>query len=206
MLRDESFPDLSSQLIPHRDVLQIGVRRAESSRSCHRLIERGMNFTRVGMNQCWQCVNIGTQQFFQSAIGEELVDDRMFAAQFLQNILTRTVIAALGLLGLLIQLQPLKQNLAHLFAGVDIESRSSQLINLLLDLVHLCRQYLRRLFQGLRVYGYTGHLHICQHIDQGHLDLLEKWQQSLLLQFGRKVMFQLQGDVGILSGIFGDFL
>ena len=206
MLRDESFPDLSSQLIPHRDVLQIGVRRAESSRSGHRLIEGGMDLTRIGMDQCWQRINIGTQQFFQAPIGEELVDDRVFAAQFLQNILARTVIAALGLLGFLIQLQPLKQNLAHLFTGVDIESRSSQLINLLLNLIHLCRQCLRRLFQGLRVYGHTGRLHICQHIDQRHLDLLEKWQQSLLLQLGRKVMFQLQGDVGILSGIFGDFL
>ena len=143
MLRNESFPDLSSQLIPHRDVLQIGVRRAESSRSGHRLIERGMNFTRIGMDQCRQRINIGTQQFFQAALGEELVDDRVFAPQFLQNILTRAVISALSLLGTLIQFQPLKQDLTHLLAGIDVEGHTRQLVDLLLDLIHLCGQRLR---------------------------------------------------------------
>ena len=57
--RDERLPDPASQLVPHGNILQVGIGRGEPSGSCHGLVEGSMDLARRRIDQQRQCLHIG---------------------------------------------------------------------------------------------------------------------------------------------------
>ena len=105
LIGNKSFANVAPQRFADGDVLQVRVRRAKPTGRGDRLIERSMDFARLGIDQLGQGVDIRAQQLFQAAVVKEFPDDRMTVAQFLQNTFVRTVTAGLCLFRFLFNME-----------------------------------------------------------------------------------------------------
>ena len=76
--RHKGATDLTSVGGTHRNVLQVGIVGTQTSRGCHRLIERGVNQAVLGINQGGKCVEIGGFQLGVRTVFQNGIDDRMF--------------------------------------------------------------------------------------------------------------------------------
>ena len=140
---NECFTDLTSQFVADRDILEIRIRRTQAAGSRDGLVERGVDLACFRINQFGKGIYIGTQQFFQSAIFQQLAYHRVFGTHFFQNIFARTVTACFCLFGFLFDLEMFEKDFAHLFAGIDIEFDSCQFVNLFFQIVECGGQFFR---------------------------------------------------------------
>ena len=51
IVRDKCLTDLTTQIVPYRNVLQVRIGRAEASGRCYRLVERGMYLSGLRIDQ-----------------------------------------------------------------------------------------------------------------------------------------------------------
>ena len=119
--RKEKFAEFAPLFVPYGNILQVRIGRTQSSGSRYSLIERGMNLSGFRMNQSRQRIDIRTQQFLDSTIFQQLVNDRVFTPNLFQNFFTGTITTGFGFLRLFIQFQLIKQDLTNLFGGINIE-------------------------------------------------------------------------------------
>ena len=107
----------------------------------------------------------------------------MFILQLLQHLFASDILASLGFLGLLNNLQFVEQYFSYLFWRGNIELLSCKFIDTLLDFVHTSSKLLVSLSQRIRVKADAIHFHLSQNRHQRHLYLIEKVFTFMLFQF-----------------------
>ena len=77
--RHEAAPDLGTQLLPHGDVLHVGIGGRQAARGRHHLVEGGVDAP-VGADDLQKAVDVGGFQLRQLAVFEDQPDDLMLGA------------------------------------------------------------------------------------------------------------------------------
>jgi hypothetical protein len=108
-----------------------------------------VHFPGFGIYQQWKCIDIGPQQLFQSPLFEDLLDNRMFEAQFLQLLFACTVLAGLGFFRFFDDPHLFKEYLPYLLRRIDVETLPCHIDNLRLDLLQFGVKFFRELSQRL---------------------------------------------------------
>ena len=130
ILRYEYLADSTPKLHAHRNVLQVWLSAADSSRSCDGLIEFSVN-TSVFPDKAGQSLGIGGIQLGQLTIIQDHLNHRIIRRQLLQHI-RRSGITGLCLLSVG-QLHPFKQDFPQLLRRINVEFFTGQLIDFLLQ-------------------------------------------------------------------------
>ncbi len=101
-----------------------------------------------------------------------------------------------------LELEPVEENLRKLLGRIDVEDRAGLAVDLLGHVGQGLVQLAGHLPQQSRIDRDAGVLHLDQHLDQRHLDLVEQLVElGLTLQAVLKAQIKLIGDVGILGGV-----
>ena len=130
----------------------------------------------------------------------------MFAAQLAEDVFTRCVLPCLCFLGLLRNLENFEEDVAHLLGGGDVERGAREVLDLLVEARDITQQHLTEFAQRFAVQAYAFTFHGAQHRDQRHFDVVEQFPGGGSDKLRREAMVELQRDVGILGGVFFDFL
>ena len=69
-LGDECFAYLASVVVADGDILQVGIRRAESARRYYRLVERSVYLVCLRVDELGQSLDVGAEQFLESTMFE----------------------------------------------------------------------------------------------------------------------------------------
>ena len=69
---NKSLSDLLSILTTNGNILQVGIATRQSAGGCYRLVEWGMYMSCTRINQLRQCVDIGTYQFLQPPMFQDI--------------------------------------------------------------------------------------------------------------------------------------
>ena len=101
--------------------------------------------------------------------------------------------------------QAFEKQVAYLFGGTDVEFDPGLFVNGLLQGLNLYVQFFGIKIQIIAVDANAFVFQIGQHFDQRALDGIKKFLHAALFQFWRKKFFQLQGNVGIFSGVIRYF-
>ena len=130
---DERAAHLAPEFGADRDVLQVGVDRAEPPGRRDRLVVGGVDTPRLRVDHRRQRVDVGRLQLAELAEFEDRIDDRVLVAQLFEDI----DIGRITLLGALLARQPqlLEEHLRQLLRRVDVERVPGQLVDLALALV-----------------------------------------------------------------------
>ena len=201
-LGNEAFAYLLAVVVAHGNVLQIGVARRETAGGCNGLIERGVDATGAWIHQFGQRFHVSSEQFLESTVVQDVVDDGCFVAQLLQHFLGSDVLSCLGLLGFLHDFHFAEEDVSHLFGAGDVERPARQLVGMALVLLHALGEAAACSGQGGRVEAHAVELHIGQHPDERHLNIPEQPLGAGLSKAWLEHVFQPQGDVGIFARIF----
>ena len=202
--RDERLPDPASQLVPHGNILQVGIGRGEPSGRCHGLVERRVDLARHRIDQQRQCLHIGRKQLLHAPVFEDLIDDLVFVGEGLQVLLLGRKLLGFGHLGLLRDAELPEEHLAQLPRRIDVERRLvRQTADISLQVVERLIEFDGILGQCLRIDPHPGHLDLGQHSDHRLLDLQVQPGQIQLLDLRPQHLFQAQRHVGILGSVFG---
>lgn len=164
----EHVADLRAELAAHGDVLQVrlGGRQASCRRDGH--LEVRVDAP-VGRDLLEQPVGIGGLELREHAVVEDLVNDRVLAAQLFEHGGIRAP-AGLGLFpGREHEL--VKQHVAELLWRLDIERLARAGPNALLQLLDGAREALAEIIQRLAVHEKARVLHARQHRAQRQLDV-----------------------------------
>ncbi len=84
---DERLANLPTVLGAHRDVLQVRVARAESSRGRHPLVERRVDPAVLGVNQGRQRIQVGALELGKLAMLDQELRERVFCCQLFEDLL-----------------------------------------------------------------------------------------------------------------------
>ena len=125
LARDERLADLAAVLGAHRDILQVGVARAQPPGRGDALVERGVNPAVVGMHEPGQRVQVRALELRELAMLQEQGGKRVLEGQLFQNVLGRALLAA-GRLLQRGQFQLVEEHLAKLGPRVDVEGPAGQ--------------------------------------------------------------------------------
>ena len=123
--RDERLADLAAVLGADRDVLQVGVARAQPAGRRDALVERGVDPAVLGMHKLGQRVQVGALELRELAMLQQQGGKRVLERQLLQDVLGRALLAA-GRLLQRRQLQLVEEHLAELRPRVDVERAAGQ--------------------------------------------------------------------------------
>ena len=113
--RYEGLAYLLAIVTAHRDILQVRVARRKAPRGGNGLVEGRMDMSGLGVDQLGQRVHIGAEQLLHGAVLEDIVHHGAVLAQGFQHLFAGYILAGLGLLCLVAELQSFKEHLAHLF-------------------------------------------------------------------------------------------
>ena len=91
-----------------------------------------------------------------------------------------------------------KQNLAQLLRRIDVERMPGQLVDLRLQLGHPLAILPTQLLQQRHVDPHATELHVGQHFDQRHLQLVEQRIQAIVSQSIAEDLGKPQRNVGVL--------
>ena len=171
----KGLADLPPLLVPHRDILQIGVARGEPTGRCLRLVVSGVDPSSLGVDHRGKGDQVGAKQLGETAVVEDQPDDGVQVADLLQLLLSGGVLTGSGLLRLRQQLQVIEEELSHLLGGVDIDRIP---VHRVVDLLLQSLQRLLHLADSLAEEGlidtHPRLLHLQQHAHQRHLDVVEE--------------------------------
>ena len=160
-----------------------------------------MDTTCTRIDQFWQCLDIGTQKFSFAAIIKNLFHDRMLGTKAFQHLFVGHILTRLGFLGLVVEVQFLKEQDTHLTGGLDIELFASQCIDIFLYLLHLTSMLFAHLLQSFCVQAYPSPFHLCQHRHQWHLNIAEQLPRAFCFEHWTEHILQTQRDIGIFGSI-----
>ncbi len=200
--RDECLADLTAVLGADRDILQVGVARAQPAGRGDALIERRVNSAVLGMHQTGERVEVGALELRELAMPQKQGRKRVLERQLLQHLLGGALLTA-GRLLQRGQFQLVEQHLAELRPRVDVERPARQREGLGLDRRDPLRELARQLLEPLDVDHHSRRLHPRQHGDQGPLQLGIQGPEPLVSHLGRQNRLDPPGRVGVLAGVFG---
>ena len=149
----------------------------------------------------WQGVHVGAEQLLQPAELQYAGHNLAAPAQGLEHLLAGDVLPALGLLGLVNDLQAVEEHLAHLLGRRDVELRAGQAVDRLLHVARPGGEYGRRLGQRGGVEPDAIKLHRGQHGHQRHLHFAEQPVGAHAPQLRLKAVLEPQGHVGVFGGV-----
>ena len=202
---DEGLADLLAVLVADGDVLQVGVARAESAGGGDGLVERRVDASRPRVDELGQGFGVGAQQLLQAAVLQYLAYDVVLAAEAFEHFFGGDVLAGLGLLGFLHQLEAVEEHFAHLLGRGDVEGSACQGVDVFLDLPDAGVEVRGRLLQGFRVEAHAVALDVHEDGHERHLYFIEEMFHALRLEFLLEDVLQLEGDVGVFAGVAVDF-
>ena len=144
-----------------------------------RLIERRPDAV-AGADCGEQTLAVGRAQLFDLAVVEEVLDDRMLAAQLLEL----SCIGGIAGLGLLLpgETEPVEENLAELLGRVDVEIEAGVLDDEQSKPIALGDEVLAQGGELGDVDTDADDLHLGQHPDERHLDLVVERAQRLRVE------------------------
>ena len=148
-----------------------------------------MYATSLRINQFWKSLDVGAKQLLQTAISQDVVDDRSFRAQRLQHLFACDILSCLSLLWLFHNLHFTKEYVADLLWRSDIEFFASQLIYMTLQLLHALVESLSCFSQGISIEANAIHLHFGKNRNQWHFDIPEQVFAIYLFEFWLKNIF-----------------
>ena len=129
---DERLADLAALLGAHRDVLEIGVARAEPAGRRDALIERRVDSPVVGMHELGQSVQVRALELRELAMLDQERGEGVLEGELLEHVLRRALLAARGLLQRR-QLELVEEHLAELGPRIDVEGAAGHGIDLGFD-------------------------------------------------------------------------
>lgn len=165
-IRYHRLADQFAPLGTYRQVLQVGVRRTESSRSRDGLVVGRMYLTRLRIDIAGQRGDVGRDQFFQFAIVQYLTYYRMAVFDAEQHLLRGGILARLRFLSLIAQVHGLKQQVTYLARRVDIQRRAGHRVYLLLQRLQFGGQLVLSLLEFGHIDAHTGLLHLAEYAHQ----------------------------------------
>ncbi len=112
--------------------LQIRIVRGETSGGGEELVEGRMNAPGAGKDRLGQGIDVGALELRGLAVGEEVAHDLVFGGESGEGLLGGLILSGLGLLGLVVEVEALEENLADLLGRIEIEGRAGRLIDGLL--------------------------------------------------------------------------
>ena len=157
------------------------------------------------VDELGQGFDVGAQQLLQAAMLQYLAHDVVLAAEAFEHFFGGDVLAGLGLLGFLHQLEAVEEHFAHLLRRGDVEGSASQCVDVFLDLAEAGVEVCGRLLQGFRVQTHAVALDVHEDGHEWHFYFIEEVFHALRLEFLLEDVLQLQGDVGIFAGVAIDF-
>ena len=181
----------------HRDVVQVGLVRAQTPGASDRLVERGMDAA-VDRHLGQQPLPIGRTQLLDLPVAQQVLDDRMFAAQLLQGGgVGRVAGFRLLLRG---ETQLVEEHLPQLRGGVDVELAAGGRHDRLPFLGHLGDQAIGQGLQLVTIDPDAQVLHPGQHPHEGHLDLVVQLGEAASLERLAHRRSQRSGGQGATGG------
>ena len=201
LLGNEGFSDFASVFAPDGYVLQVGVRRREAPCGRDSLVERGVYAARVRIDELWQCLKIGADEFFQGAVGQYFFYDGMFSLEAFEHGFRCLILSALGLLGLVAQVHFAEEYFAYLAWRGEQKLVAGQVVDFAFQALHALVEELVGFGQGGGVESHAVHLHACQDGHERHLNFVEHASHSIFFHFGLERFHEPQCHVGILGRI-----
>ncbi len=163
ILRHKYLPDRASLLRAHRDILQVGICRTDSSGRCNRLMEGRMN-SGIRRNISGKSVCIRRFELCQRAVLQHMRHNRIIRRELFENI-RRSRISGFGLFSPR-QKHLLKKDLSELSGTCNIEFTAGFFLNLLFQLRDSAFQLLPVFPEFVRKHPDTGLLHVIQNIGE----------------------------------------
>ena len=146
------------------------------------LVEGGVNAPGLRLHCVRQGVHVGGLELLHGTVVQDQRDDRMAVGEAAELLLGGHVLAGSGALRLVVDLEPLEQQLAELLGRVEVERPVGEPVQLDLVRGDLLLQLHRILAQSVHADAHPGALHLHQQRHQGHLDAVP---QLTLLRSGR---------------------
>ena len=176
---DEHPADLCTELLAHRDILQVRLRRGQAACRRHGHLEIGVDAP-VGLDDLQQPLGIGGFELGEHPVIQHLVHDGMLAAQLVQNIRVRAP-AGLGLFagG---QHQLVKKHRAELLGRQDVEFMTRVPPDALLKRGDARVEALAKLVQRLAVNEKADLFHVCQNPAQRQFDRFKERGHAIVRQ------------------------
>ena len=176
----EHLADLRAELAAHGDILQVRLSRRQAPRRRDGHLEVRVDAP-VGRDLLEQPVGIGGLELRERAVIEDLLDDRVLAAQLVEHGGIRAP-AGLGLFPGR-KHEPLEENSAELLRRLDVERLARERPDALLELLDAAREALAEVVQRLAVDQKARLLHARQHRTQRQLNVRKERQHSLRVHF-----------------------
>ena len=199
-LGDEAGAHRAPDLGADRDVLQVRVRAREPPGRRGHLVERGVDAA-VVLDQGRKRVEVGVLELGQLAPALDLGDDRVLVAKLAEHPrVGREPGLAAALLG---QPELVEEDGAELLRGADRELAPGVVVDLALELVDLLGHPGADLGQPLGVEAEADPLHLGEHLDQRHLDLVQQPLDAELAEALALAVGELAGQAGVDGGVAG---
>ena len=184
---------LPSQLHPHGNILEVGLRTAQPSCRRYRLIENSVD-SAVCPDVAGQSVCIGGFQLCQLAVVQNFLHYRILGSQLLQHVrssgISRLRLLSIGKLHL-----P-EQNLPQLLGRVNIKNLPCSLVDFLLQRLNLSPEPLAVSLKLLPLYADSRLLHVEQTVNKRHFNGEKQFLHASLLQLLCKPLSGLPGSIG----------
>ena len=129
----------------------------------------------------------------------------MGRAEVFEYLFARGVLAGLGLFGLGVKLEAVKQHFAELLGRPEVEVDSGEFAHLRFEAGGIFAQFDRVARQALEVDGHSGAFHSGKYRDQRRFEVVQHRFESGLDQLGREGLVQAPGHVGVFGGVLGHF-
>ena len=198
--------NLSSRFTPDGNILQVGVAATQPTRSGNGLVKRCMHPPGFRIYHFNQSIQVGGFQFGQGSETEQVHGNLVGLGEFLKDLDIRGIPFGFGGLFSSGKFQDFKQHLSQLLRRVKVEFHTGFDQDGLFHLFHLHGKVGGHGLKKRRINFDARHLHIQEHGQKLHFQIIKKRLVFLSLDFFRQNFFQSKGHVRIFTGIFAGVL
>src|SRR5579883_1354886 len=153
----------------------------------------------LGIDEFYQTVHVLCLELVQLAIFQQRIHRRMQPAQPFQHFGIHRI-ASLGFAPMW-QLEFSEEDIAKLLGRVDVELMADRLIDVGFQRLQLLLQVATHAFEEFLIYEDARKLHLRQHRNQRHLNLVHQFFEALFAQLRLDVLHQSQRHVGVRACI-----
>ncbi len=196
-LRHERLADAPPLRGADRDVLQVRVGGRDAAGGGHRLVERGVDASGLGVHELGQCVHVGRLELLDGPVLQDLAGELVDEGQLLQHVLRGGGGPGLGRLLAGLQAQPVEEHFPELDRRVDVELALGQDVDVPGEGGELPFHVPAHGAQQVAVDLHPRPLHVREHVDEGQLHGLVDGGQAFLLEALRHRSVEAQYEVGV---------